>query len=67
MKAVFKREFKAYFNTPIGFVILAVFAIFALSESATKVSSFLVRVTSYPLAFKRTSSLKAMSRVTSFS
>ena len=28
MKAVFKREFKAYFNTPIGFVILAVFAIF---------------------------------------
>lgn len=28
MKAVFKREFKSYFNTPIGFVILAVFAIF---------------------------------------
>ncbi len=29
MVAVFKREFKSYFNTPIGFVILAVFTFFS--------------------------------------
>lgn len=29
MLAVFKREFKSYFNTPIGFVILAVFTFFS--------------------------------------
>ncbi len=29
MKAIFKREFRSYFNTPIGFVIIAVFALFA--------------------------------------
>ena len=28
MLAVFKREFKSYFTTPIGFVILAVFTFF---------------------------------------
>ena len=28
MIAVFKRELKSYFNTPIGFVILAVFTFF---------------------------------------
>lgn len=29
MKAVFKREFKAYFSTPIGFVIVAAFTFFS--------------------------------------
>ncbi len=29
MTAIFKREFKSYFNTPIGFVILAVFTFFS--------------------------------------
>lgn len=28
MKAVFKREFKAYFSTPVGFIILAVYYFF---------------------------------------
>lgn len=28
MKAVFKREFKAYFNTPLGFIVLAAYYLF---------------------------------------
>ena len=28
MSAVFKREFKAYFTTPIGFIVIAAFLIF---------------------------------------
>ncbi|MBQ6816676.1 MAG: ABC transporter permease [Clostridia bacterium] len=29
MKAIFKREFKSYFTTPVGFVIVAAFAFFS--------------------------------------
>ncbi|MBO4432839.1 MAG: ABC transporter permease, partial [Clostridia bacterium] len=28
MRAVFKREFKAYFNTPLGFIVLAAYYLF---------------------------------------
>ena len=29
MRAVFKREFKSYFTTPVGFVIVAAFTLFS--------------------------------------
>ena len=29
MSAIFKREFKSYFSTPIGFVIVAAFVLFS--------------------------------------
>ena len=28
MTAIFKREFKAYFNTPVGYIVLAAFYFF---------------------------------------
>ena len=29
MKAIFKREFKAYFTSPVGFAVLAIFYLFS--------------------------------------
>ncbi len=53
MKAIFKREFKSYFTTPLGFVILAVFYMFTgilfsfiFSYGSTNVEDLLISVSS---------------------